>query len=220
MDTQQIDRSKEQMEIGIKRWQVGLIALGLFLIAAYSIFFGMVLGQMPARDAEKWGQFGDFVGGLLNPVVAFAAFYWLTQSVKIQQTELAETRKALQGAEAAQKIQAINSEQNLRFASRAALVSALQSQISAREDEVREYENRVAEVIELLSFNNSRVKKYLEDKRSVIGKVDPPIDVEIAIAFKTKYLEEQKDLAIADKQKLIQERDNRLNELRNIVDGT
>lgn len=102
MEEKQVEQNREQMERGIKRWQYGLIGLGLILISAYLIYFGMVLGQMPAQDAEKWGQFGDFIGGLLNPIVAFAAFYWLTQSVKIQKLELYETKKALQDAAKAQ----------------------------------------------------------------------------------------------------------------------
>ena len=103
MEAKKIEISRDEMERGIKRWQYGLIGLGLALVSAYLIYFGMVLGQMPAEDAEKWGQFGDFVGGLLNPIVAFAAFYWLTQSVKIQKLELYETKKALQEAATAQK---------------------------------------------------------------------------------------------------------------------
>lgn len=103
MEAKQVQESRKQMERGIKRWQYGLIGLGLTLTTAYLIYFGMVLGQIPAQDAEKWGQFGDFVGGLLNPIVAFAAFYWLTQSVKIQKQELYETKQALQDGAKAQK---------------------------------------------------------------------------------------------------------------------
>lgn len=102
MEAEQVKQGRKEMDFGIKRWQYGLIGFGLTLIAAYLIYFGIVLGQMPAQDAEKWGQFGDFIGGLLNPIVAFAAFYWLTQSVKIQKQELYETKKALQEAAKAQ----------------------------------------------------------------------------------------------------------------------
>lgn len=107
MEAKQVKQSSNQMESGIKRWQYGLIGFGLALITAYLLYFGMVLGQMPSEDAEKWGQFGDFIGGLLNPIVAFGAFYWLTQSVKIQKLELYETKKALQDAAEAQKETAV-----------------------------------------------------------------------------------------------------------------
>lgn len=138
MDLQQIERSKEQMEQGIQRWQIGLIGLGLALIAGYTIYFGMVLGQMPAKDAEKWGQFGDFVGGLLNPVVAFAAFYWLTQSVKIQKIELEESRKALVHAADAQAGQVKNGHRSIQLAAATAIVNAHQERISKIEREILE----------------------------------------------------------------------------------
>lgn len=136
MGAQNNRQASDPMEQGIKRWQYGLAGLGVVLVAAYLVYFGVWLGQMPADDSEKWGQFGDFVGGLLNPVVAFAAFYWLTQSVKLQKTELAETRKALEGAEFAQKQQAENSEKSVRIAALTAMVTAIQTQITAKDLEI------------------------------------------------------------------------------------
>ena len=40
--------------------------------------------QALSTDSSVWGAFGDFVGGILNPVIAYLAFYWLTRSVIIQ----------------------------------------------------------------------------------------------------------------------------------------
>lgn len=219
MGAQNNRQASDSMEQGIKRWQYGLAGLGAVLVAAYLVYFGVWLGQMPADDSEKWGQFGDFVGGLLNPVVAFAAFYWLTQSVKLQKTELAETRKALEGSEQAQKAQADHSAQNLRIASRAALVSALQSQISAREVEIQSCEGKITETIELLALQNPRVKDYLDKQRANV--VSPPIpnDVDFSIAMKTKKFRDQKMHALVEKEKLIVERDMRLNELRKFVEA-
>lgn len=136
MDLQQIERSKEQMEQGIQRWQIGLIGLGLALIAGYTIYFGMVLGQMPAKDAEKWGQFGDFVGGLLNPVVAFAAFYWLTQSVKIQKTELELARKAAEESSIALQQQVLVSRESVHIAAATALLNTHQQEIEGRQHQI------------------------------------------------------------------------------------
>lgn len=135
MEAIQVGQRRELMERGIRRWQYGLIGFGLTLVSAYLIYFGMVLGQMPAEDAEKWGQFGDFVGGLLNPIVAFAAFYWLTQSVKIQKLELYETKKALQDATVAQKETAASQKEAVcqqRETAKAQMEAAVAQQESAR----------------------------------------------------------------------------------------
>ena len=78
---------------------------------AYWFWFGHVHGVPPStNNAETWGTFGDFIGGLLNPVVAFLALYWLTRSISIQREELRDSKLALQSANAAQLQQAATLE--------------------------------------------------------------------------------------------------------------
>ncbi len=86
------DVDDEQLLSSMWWWRT---LIGIFG-AAVVLFYVKTFGVEPASAQDKWGQFGDYVGGLLNPVVAFAAFYWLTQSVKLQKKELAETRTALE----------------------------------------------------------------------------------------------------------------------------
>lgn len=85
-----------------KRLAVGAIAI---VITLYFVRFGIVLGEPFSDDVEVWGQFGDYVGGALNPLIAFLAFYWLTQSIQLQREELSETKKALQESAQAQRKQ-------------------------------------------------------------------------------------------------------------------
>lgn len=99
MDAKQV----ETLERQIAQWKWGIAIVAVALVSAYAGYFFGVLKQPLAENADKWGAFGDFIGGLLNPLVAFAAFYWLTQSVKLQKQELSETRKALEEAAQAQK---------------------------------------------------------------------------------------------------------------------
>ncbi|WP_336931163.1 putative phage abortive infection protein [Acinetobacter tandoii] len=54
------------------------------------------------ESAQSWGTFGDFIGGILNPIFALFAFYWLTYSVRLQIKELKDTRIELQKAADAQ----------------------------------------------------------------------------------------------------------------------
>lgn len=86
----------------ISNWRLLLFVLAISLPALYFWYFGMHLKQEAAIDASKWGEFGDFFGGILNPLVAFAAFYWLTKSVKLQKTELEAARKILADTSKAQ----------------------------------------------------------------------------------------------------------------------
>jgi large-conductance mechanosensitive channel len=83
-----------------------VIVLTVLLTVFYGIWFVGFNGQRLAKDAAAWGQFGDFVGGVLNPVIAFAAFFWLAKSVRLQKKELDKTRKTLADTLAEQKEQA------------------------------------------------------------------------------------------------------------------
>lgn len=77
------------------RLKYSLIALGAITIsavAAYFIWFGLLLEEPLSEDAGTWGEFGDYVGGLMNPLVAACALYWLTMSVRLQKAELSATR--------------------------------------------------------------------------------------------------------------------------------
>jgi hypothetical protein len=66
------------------------VVFGLMLFA-YVAKFGMHL----SAEHDRWGQFGDFLGGILNPLTSFftlivAVFVW-----RLQSKELTETRAVL-----------------------------------------------------------------------------------------------------------------------------
>lgn len=113
--------TKEQLDTRVRVWKRVLFGVAACLVGAYLIYFGLILGQNPAKDADKWGQFGDFVGGLLNPIVAFAAFFWLTESVKLQKEELAATRAELKTAAGAQQQMADTARITVQIAALTAL---------------------------------------------------------------------------------------------------
>lgn len=74
----------------------GVVAIAVILVVVYPIWFWGFNDLPPAdKDPEPWGQFGDFIGGILNPLVALFALYWLTRSIGIQREELAATKQEL-----------------------------------------------------------------------------------------------------------------------------
>ncbi len=81
-------------------------AFALLIVFAYFQKFKAEMGLPLSDKPEVWGQFGDYVGGILNPVCAYMAFVWLVRSFALQKTELAETRDALERTQAAQQRQA------------------------------------------------------------------------------------------------------------------
>lgn len=94
----------------IKRAKILAFSLIALIPAVYLIWFYFVHNLPLSTDSSIWGTFGDFIGGILNPLIALLAFYWLTQSVLIQKTELGETQKVLKETEKAQKEQALTQE--------------------------------------------------------------------------------------------------------------
>jgi hypothetical protein len=84
-----------------------------------------------STSQEHWGQFGDYVGGLLNPICAFMAFIWIVRSYSLQKTELAETRRALEESLDAQREQARLALLSARTQSLSIRLSAIGSTLSA-----------------------------------------------------------------------------------------
>lgn len=75
----------------------------LFVLGAYFIWFFLYEKQTVSTNIANWGAFGDYFGGIMNPMVACAALFLLAKSLRIQHRELSETRRALTDASTAQK---------------------------------------------------------------------------------------------------------------------
>jgi hypothetical protein len=77
-----------------KRLRFAAIVGGLIwivLVAAYVASFGF---ELSGRQ-DVWGQFGDYVGGLLNPVFGFAGFLILLGTLHEQRLQIEEGRQRL-----------------------------------------------------------------------------------------------------------------------------
>jgi hypothetical protein len=86
---------------GASRWVLliaAVVALGAYIAQFSNYDF--------STDPAEWGQFGDYMGGILNPMVAFGAFLWLVESVRVQDSELTQTKDALRASQVAQQQQA------------------------------------------------------------------------------------------------------------------
>lgn len=71
---------------------VAIVIAGL-LVATYAwIFRSLPFGENPAG----FGGFGDYIGGLLNPLISLFTLVVAVSVWKLQKTELLETRKAIE----------------------------------------------------------------------------------------------------------------------------
>lgn len=99
------ERSQSEDSFLLMKEERRLLELGLG-IALTLILMILVAGavvvqlspQLPEaiRGIKKLGEVGDFVGGVLNPVIALLALTALFRSIQIQRRELRETKEALQ----------------------------------------------------------------------------------------------------------------------------
>lgn len=83
-------------------WAVLTIAI-TFALVAFALYF-MVFNDGLSQEQDVWGQFGDFLGGMLNPVFGFLTLIALLLTIVIQNKELHNsTEEMRKSAKAAQK---------------------------------------------------------------------------------------------------------------------
>ena len=114
----------EKLETEVRRSRHFAAMLAVSVVAIYFIRMWLAQHNSISAETEEWGQFGDFIGGMLNPVIAYLAFYWLTRSIVLQKEELTDTRKTLQTSAQAQLKQE-------RHAARTAHLNALNSLLNS-----------------------------------------------------------------------------------------
>ncbi len=64
----------------------------LFQFALYAIIFVFIINIF-SLGTSNFGEWGDFFGGVLNPILTFLTFMGLLITIVLQQTELKESRK-------------------------------------------------------------------------------------------------------------------------------
>ncbi|WP_053842932.1 hypothetical protein [Paracidovorax avenae] len=128
----------------INRWKLGIVGAASLAVVAYAAWFGLRHGLILSDGPGTWGEFGDFLGGLLNPLVAFAAFYWLTRSVQLQKSELEESRRALEESSEAQKQQAEQGRVSVRLDALMSAHTLATNDLLQLEDRYRSYQLQLA----------------------------------------------------------------------------
>ena len=71
------------------------VLVALFSIAIPSVAYISMSGLSQGYSHEKWGLFGDFFGGLLNPLFAMFAFFALLWAISIQLREFKSASRIL-----------------------------------------------------------------------------------------------------------------------------
>lgn len=97
---------KEVTEVNPKRTYGLLILILLIAMASVVVVFSMYLSHFDGElilENEKWGQFGDFIGGTLNPILSFLGLIALLLTIVMQSKELEATTAELKRSATAQE---------------------------------------------------------------------------------------------------------------------
>jgi hypothetical protein len=70
------------------------IIAALIFVGIYFVYFA-IIDKHPTGAPENWGQFGDFVGGLLNPIVGVVTIVLLVRTLRAQNVSIDMQRKEL-----------------------------------------------------------------------------------------------------------------------------
>jgi Putative phage abortive infection protein len=110
--------TKEPIPEGFNR-QVQFIEVAWFVLAGAFVFLILAYWYSFSKygwstNPDAWGQFGDFLGGVLNPLVSLAALFALVISVRMQRSELNDTRAELVEARKVATEQAKTADQQRR----------------------------------------------------------------------------------------------------------
>jgi hypothetical protein len=76
-----------------------VVRLFFFALLAAVLLAGLYLWQFHdglAKSQGTWGEFGDFIGGALNPIIGLFGLFALFMTLVLQSKELEATRQELQ----------------------------------------------------------------------------------------------------------------------------
>jgi len=101
MEAQEMEEGRanslaEHLSENSERILMGVLAVAVLAAIAvggsYALFF---FGESVSNDPEQWGQLGDYLGGVLNPVFGFLSVFALLVALVLQTRELKLSREAL-----------------------------------------------------------------------------------------------------------------------------
>lgn len=159
------------------RFLVGLAIV--FVVSVFVAYFFAFNSGFSVKQ-EVWGQFGDFVGGTLNPILSFFSLLALVFTITLQlhqldiaraelknsQSELLATREELRRSADAQHITAMALNEQAKHAVISAKLAALSSALSVTSEAMEQARSEAA------FFGRSpSSQKLLERKEAITAEI-------------------------------------------------
>jgi hypothetical protein len=104
VDVEAKKQAQKSKQIGFVKWigknkfpivfSIALSVAAIITIFVFSKYFFSFEDGLPL-DRDKWGVFGDYIGGVLNPLLAFLSFIALLFTISLQSKELKISNETL-----------------------------------------------------------------------------------------------------------------------------
>lgn len=140
------------------------------IVIPLKLFISRFGEQEPSSNPEHWGQFGDFLGGTLNPILAFASFMALlytirlqTKQLKLSADELTATRIELEASRIAQQDSSKSLKvqlEKLDIQSFEATFFSLLQLVRSESTKIKLSKNRLRS--DFIQFDDADYKDYME----------------------------------------------------------
>jgi len=165
--------------IGLSKDKTSRSLFRLFQIASYSVVVILAINLFslisPIEDSVGFGSFGDFFGGMLNPILTFLTFMGLLITIILQQKELRLTRSEIKTSSKALSEQSITLEKQ-RFENTFFSLLAQHNQLLGTicEDNPKRWSNGKSDLMHVyencMKFNTLKEAKIeLQKKSYLIG---------------------------------------------------
>lgn len=159
-----MNNSNETNNVDLNNINTKQVIKSIFLIVLVVVGFYFVnFHNGLSEKNEVWGTFGDYLGGILNPIIAAFAFYLIAKTYELQKRELEATRSLLEVSTNAQKEQ-------LKLAALTAIINSNLTRIGFLKSEKISLEQGT-----LKDSNDSIVKPYSTEYFSQADKIENEI---------------------------------------------
>lgn len=155
----------------------------LFRAAIYATVLVFIINLF-SLGTSSFGEWGDFFGGVLNPILTFFTFMGLLITIILQQAELKESRKEFKRSADALNEQSQNLKQERFETTFFNLVSSLNASINELEVDVLANkhvdEKEIVKGKKVFQFYHEelldRIKQYDHDEKDVDRRVERGVD--------------------------------------------
>ncbi|WP_122276055.1 hypothetical protein [Pseudomonas syringae group genomosp. 3] len=87
-----------------------VITLVALVYASYVLNFYFRLEYVISDKPEVWGQLGDFIGGMINPILSFMSFVFIIKSLNLQNQANLELREEVKNTRKTEKLRSFETQ--------------------------------------------------------------------------------------------------------------